>query len=257
MTQPNLAMLKYWGYSLEDSPVTNVLFSHLKSVSWLQILDPEADAIYADPPPEVPAEELEKWKTGRKGNYFKKQRRYQRVRRVVEETRAGEFDALVVASFMNSQGILKHLIPLVKGGGQIVVYSPNIEPLAELADLYSRERRRAYVQAVQEKLDAGDTTPVDNDEDFPVNPTLLLYPMLQTSRTVEWQVLPGRTHPMMTSRGGPEGFLFTATRVIPHKGQVNAWGKNGKKRKADSDVDGVASSKRVRDDVDVTTGTDI
>jgi tRNA (adenine-N(1)-)-methyltransferase non-catalytic subunit len=49
------------------------------------------------------------------------------------------------------------------------------------------------------------------------------------------QVLPGRTHPLMTSKGGSEGFVFTARRAIPIEGGVEARGNHvGKKRKAET-----------------------
>ncbi len=46
----------------------------------------------------------------------------------------------------------------------------------------------------------------------------------------EWQVLPGRTHPVMTGRGGAEGYLFTATRAVPAEGRVEARGKFVRKK---------------------------
>ena len=48
---------------------------------------------------------------------------------------------------------------------------------------------------------------------------------MQSARVREWQVLPGRTHPVMTGKGGAEGYLFTAVRVIPAEGRVEARGK--------------------------------
>lgn len=152
----------------------------------------------------------------------------------MDEARRGGFDGLVVASVMEPATVLKALVPLVKGGGKIVVYSPNVEPLVELCDCYSKERRTAFVarQVNSEGHGHGQRNPKQNgakyvdseDEDFPVNPTLLLAPSLQTARARHWQVLPGRTHPMMTSKGGAEGFLFTGTRVLPVEGKVEARG---------------------------------
>ena len=69
-----------------------------------------------------------------------------------------------------------------------------------------------------------------NDE-FPLNPTLVLGAAMQTSRVRKWQVLPGRTHPLMTSKGGAEGYIFTAWKVKPAEGKVEARGK-GRSRKA-------------------------
>ncbi|KAI7373641.1 hypothetical protein KC336_g20363, partial [Hortaea werneckii] len=108
-------------------------------------------------------------------------------------------------------------------------------PLVNLMDLYSRERRTAYIQLLSKTQTS--TSPMSAEgedelrQDFPVDPRLLLAPTLQTSRVREWQVLPGRTHPSMTGRGGSEGFVFTARKVIPLAGAVEARGNFGKKRK--------------------------
>ena len=75
-------------------------------------------------------------------------------------------------------------------------------------------------------------------EDFPVDPTLLLAPMVQTARVKRWQVLPGRTHPLMMGRGGAEGYVFVGTRVLPAEGKVEARGTIGKKRKIEAERDG-------------------
>lgn len=69
------------------------------------------------------------------------------------------------------------------------------------------------------------------DGDFPLNPTLVLNASVQSARVREWQVLPGRTHPVMTGRGGAEGYLFTGVRVLPAKGRVEARGKFGRKKR--------------------------
>lgn len=163
---------------------------------------------------------------------------------MVSETKAGGFDGLVVASLMEPHTVLSELVPLVKGGGRVVVYSNNVEPLVELCDLYSKERRAAYIHRQVETQTNGKHVKADptiseeeEDEDFPVNPTLLLAPTLQTARARHWQVLPDRTHPMMTSKGGAEGYLFTATRVIPVEGKVEARGNSSrKKRKTTTDT---------------------
>lgn len=221
--QPNLSLLKYFSYDTNNPTPSHPLHTHLQPLSWLQLLDPDADATYAEPAT-VPASELSTWKSGKRGTYFKKRRRWERCKTIVDTARAGGFDGLVIASAMAPDTILKHLVPLLKGAGHVVVYSPTIEPLAQLADLYSKERKAAYLA----HLDRGESIPED---DFPVDPRLLLAPSLQTSRVRSWQVLPQRTHPLMTSRGGAEGYVFTARRVLPVEGKVEARGKFSKKRK--------------------------
>jgi tRNA (adenine58-N1)-methyltransferase non-catalytic subunit len=246
--QPNLSLLKYFSF-IPDGPPTfpaHPLSTHLKTISWLQLLSPEDDSTYSTPPPRATPEEITSWKSGKRGTYYRKRRRYARVKAIVDETRAGGFDGLIVASYMNPTGIMKACISLLRGGAQIAIYSPTIEPLAQLADLYSMSRRTAFITSPPEELlepegsVSSEKVKVDpsmwqGNEDFPLNPTLLLGVTVHTSKVRKWQVLPGRTHPLMTGRGGAEGYLFTAVRVIPAEGRVAARGKfSTKKRKVES-----------------------
>lgn len=243
--QPNLAHLKYFSFDSGNPDPKHPLYKHLKSLSWLQLLYPSDDPTYIEPEI-IPDETLATMKSSKRGTYYKKRRRWERTSRVVDETRRGGFDGLVVASTMEPKTIMKELVPLVRGGGRIVVYSPSVEPLTELCDYYSKERRAAYLSRqmdpcrtpkASENDSVSGATEDDMEEDFPVNPTLLLAPSLQTARARHWQVLPQRTHPMMTSKGGAEGYLFTATRVIPAEGKVEARGQfRGKKRKTGTDT---------------------
>lgn len=245
--QPNLSYLKYFGYDFGQPAVSHPLYKHLKATSWLSLLHPEDDPSYEEP--ETIAEDvLASMKSSKRGTYYKKRRRWERCKRIVDETRRGGFDGLVVATSMEAKTVLKELVPLVRGGGRVVVYHPYVEPLVELCDYYSKERRAAYMArefgtGPQGPLNGKRASPDDNndaessteggndDDDFPVNPTLLLAPSLQTARARQYQVLPERTHPMMTSKGGAEGYLFTATRVLPIEGRVEARGHGKKKRK--------------------------
>lgn len=225
--QPNLSLLKYFHFDAFNPSISHPLESHLKTISWLQLLSPEDDMGYAEP--ETASEEtIQSWKSGKRSNYFRKRRRWERIKSIVDETRAGEFDGLIVASVMNPVSILQHTVPLLRGAAQVVIYSPSIEPLVELSDYYSTGRRTAFV-----------TNPPDPNlmptEDFPLNPSLLLAPTIQAARSRSWQVLPGRTHPLMTGRGGSEGYVFTATRVLPAEGRIEARG-NFKRRKVDDSI---------------------
>lgn len=266
--QPNLACLKYFGFDVGQPSPAHPLYKHLKSLSWLTLLAPEDDPSYIEPELLSPTE-LDTMKSSKRGNYYKKRRRWEKTVRVVDETKRGGFDGLVVATSMDVRGVLRELVPLVKGGGKVVVYHPNAEPLVELVDCYSKERRAAFVarefgdqaprngsanantnangsgngnskakgtannNATPRGNDGDDDAPdaPPEDADFPVNPTLLLAPSLQTARARQWQVLPERTHPMMTSKGGAEGYLFTATRVIPVEGKVEARGHGTRKKR--------------------------
>jgi tRNA (adenine58-N1)-methyltransferase non-catalytic subunit len=235
--QPNLSFLKYFDYDTNGPSEHHPLHTHLRTLSWLQLLHPEEDLSYIEPP-EIPNEVLTSMKSNKRGAYYRKRRRWERVKRIVDETCAGGFDGIVVATAMDLKQVLKHLVPLLRGGAQVVIYSPNVEALSEIMDLYSRERRSAYGQMMQDISDQEEDRPEDMqdiddgiDKMFPVNPTLLLGAQLQTVRARAWQVLPGRTHPLMASAGGAEGYLFSATRVMPVEGKVEARGKFAKKRK--------------------------
>ncbi|EXJ92238.1 hypothetical protein A1O3_00788 [Capronia epimyces CBS 606.96] len=229
--QPNLSLLRYFNFDPNNPTPSHPLYTNLRSLSWLQLLEPESDLTYQEPEVIAP-EELANAKSNRRSAYYRKRRRWERVKTVVDETRAGDFNGLIVASYTDPVSILQHLVPLLAGGSQVVVYSPSVEPLVRLADLYSTARRTAFINAPAEEKRVP-------SEDFPVDPTLLLGASVQTARVRQWQVLPGRTHPLMTGRGGAEGYVFVGTRVLPAQGKVEARGRatRTKKTKALTDPD--------------------
>ncbi|KAL1984350.1 hypothetical protein VTN96DRAFT_9211 [Rasamsonia emersonii] len=251
-SQPNLSLLKYFSYDQGNPDESHPLYTHLKTLSWLHLVDPNADPIYANEPEKVDEATLQSWKPSKRGIYYRKRNRWVRVRSVVDETRAGGFDGLIVASLMEPASILQHVVPLLAGSAPVVVYSPTIEPLVHLADLYSTARRVAFInrkRELEEKREqqlkerqgqdtsndnnppSPDLPPIDLSSEFPVDPTLLVGPTLQTSRVRPWQVLPGRTHPLMMGRGGAEGYIFHATRVIPTQERISARGNVSRKKR--------------------------
>ncbi|GAM86735.1 hypothetical protein ANO11243_047540 [Dothideomycetidae sp. 11243] len=251
-SQPNMSLLKYFGYSTTHPSPSHPLSRHLVPLSWLQLLSPEQDSTYAEPA-KIPQADLDGMKPSKRSAYFRKRRRWMRCKSVVDSARMGEFDGLICATSMLPGSILKHLVPLVKGGGHVVLYSPSIEPLEIAVDMYSKERKAAFIATLdgwRTKAEASDSPPdaaawkqgrlgtlhlpegfTYDEEDFPVDPRLLLGCSIHSSRARQWQVLPGRTHPVMTSRGGGDGYIFTARRVMPVEGKVEARGKFSKKRK--------------------------
>ncbi|RMD43325.1 hypothetical protein DV735_g1812, partial [Chaetothyriales sp. CBS 134920] len=248
--QPNLSLLRYFNYDYNTPTPSHPLYAHLRTLSWLQLLDPASDSACQEPEI-IDVETLSSMKSNRRGTYFRKRRRWERVTKICDETRAGGFDGLVVASYTNPISILQHTVPLLSGGAQVVVYSRHIEPLAELADAYSTARRTAFLNTPEEtRLDLVGQP----GSDFPVDPTLLLVPTVHTSRARKWQVLPGRTHPVMTSRGGTEGYVFVASRVIPAKGHVAARGRPSRKKKQEQSTD---ESVAKRDEPSASTEVDI
>lgn len=234
-SQPNLSLLKYFGYETSQPDEFHPLHTHLKTVSWLQLLDPASDPIVSQEPAVVPPEELAELKPNKRSAYYFKRNRWERTKRVVDEARAGEFDGLVVATLLDHAGVMKNLIPLLTGSASVAVYSPYIEPLVTLMDLYSTARRTAFINRKRDlETQANEGAEVNMSsifEEFGLDPTQILPPTLQTLRVRAWQVLPGRTHPLMTARGGAEGYLFHGVRVIPTSAPVQAAGNFRKRRK--------------------------
>ena len=227
--QPNVSLLSYFSYDPNATRPFHPLNTHFKSLSWLQLLHPTEDATYREPSVLSPSE-ISNLKAGKRSVYFRKRRRWVRVSSVVDETRSGGFTGLVVASSMALTSILHHLVPLLRGGAQVVVYAPNIEPLMELMDYYSSARRSAFL------VRKGEEGLVPSEE-FPVDPTLVMGTALHMTRAKPWQVLPGRTHPLMTGRGGAEGGVFVGTRILPVEGKISARGQF-KRRKTGAGADG-------------------
>lgn len=213
---------------------THPLHTHLSSISWLQLVHPEQDSTYADEPQTRTHEELADMKPNHRSTYHRKRRRWLRTKAAVDTARAGGFNALVIATPTDSISVCHRLVPLLDGGAQIVVYSPHLEPLLALVDVYSTARRAAFINLSPEEQDTK-----LGGSDFPVDPTLTLGFTVQTIRARRWQALPGRSHPLMTSRGGAEGYIAVATRVIPIQGGVAARGRvrRGKRKGDPSEVD--------------------
>ncbi len=253
--QPNLSLLSYFHYTpnapSSTSYHTHPLASHLLPLSWLQLISPDLDSTYSSPPPTKTLEETQEMKSGKRGTYYRKLRRYNRTKYIVDSTLAGNFDGLAIASSMSPESILRQTMPLLRGGAPIVIYSPTIEPLVQLSDFYSTSRRTAFIQSPPSSFQSLATEEKERwkgDEDFPLNPTLMLNASVQSARVREWQVLPGRTHPLMTGKGGAEGYLFTGVRVRPAEGRVEARGKFAKKREK---VDRIESENGVQKEIDI------
>lgn len=238
-SQPNLSLLKYFGYDINTPDESHPLHTHLKTMSWLQLVDPSTDPILSNEPPALSAEELAGLKASKRTAYYFKRNRWEKFRAVTDEARAGGFDGLVAATLLEPAGVLKHTIPLLSGSAAVAIYSPNIEPLTELMDLYSTARRTAFINRKRDlemqKTSDGETVDLAPlSEEFPLDPTRLLPPTLHTTRVRAWQVLPGRTHPLMTGRGGAEGYLFHGVHVIPTASNIQAAGTFRKKRKVEA-----------------------
>ncbi|RDL33953.1 Uncharacterized protein BP5553_08321 [Venustampulla echinocandica] len=258
--QPNLSLLKSFLYDPTTATPpcpSHPLHTHLNSLSWLQLLEPSKDVTYSTAIPPLSPTSLNDLKPAKRGTYYRKLRRWTRTTQTIDTARQGNFDGLVIASAMDPSSILRHTIPLLRGGANIAIYSPYIEPLVTLSDYYSTSRRTAFLQAPPPDFEALATSEErdrwQGNEDFPLNPLLVLNATVQSAKVREWQVLPGRTHPVMTGRGGAQGYLWTGVRVVPAVGRVEARGKFSRKRKVpneSNDKDKGSASKDVEEGVE-------
>ncbi|OMJ23992.1 tRNA (adenine(58)-N(1))-methyltransferase non-catalytic subunit TRM6 [Smittium culicis] len=109
-------------------------------------------------------------------------RNHNALKETLETLRSAPFDSLVVSTSYDPLSVIKKLVPYVGGSRAVVIYSPYKETLLESFE---------YMRMSSEFLNVS----------------------LQESWMREYQVLPGRTHPMMnmTSSGG---YLLTAIRVF-------------------------------------------
>ncbi|KAJ5222161.1 uncharacterized protein N7469_011048 [Penicillium citrinum] len=180
-SQPNLSLLKYFGYDINQPNEKHPLHTHLKTVTWLQMLDPSADPILSSPPVTLPAEELAALKGSKRSAYHFKRNRYEKVKAVVEEARLGRFDGLIAATLLEPVSVLKHLVPLLSGSSSVAIYSPTIESLVSLMDMYSTARRTTFINKKRdlEAQKASEQETVDLSslhEEFELDPSLLLPP---------------------------------------------------------------------------------
>lgn len=298
--QPNISLLKYFNYDPNTPPISHPLYTHLHMVSYLALLSPSSDPTL-EPPERVSESTYKSWRSGKKSAYLRKWRRWERAARAVMEARAGEFDGLLVASWMEVKSLLGYLAPLVRGSGQIVVWRPEREGLVSVVDACGKEMKGSWLRrkdageipepqlpqapkweeavlpylsnawtsglppstmiylipddpvkahsqpditqllalsALPDLISLSERPPAQSTSAPPppskkeLDPTILLAPTIHSTTVRKYQVLPGRTHPVMTSKGGAEGYVLVATRVVPVEGKVDAMGRGGMRRKA-------------------------
>ena len=115
----------------------------------------------------------------------KRQANFREVDRVRSKFFAGDFDAVLIACHYDPMSILRRLKPHLGGSASVVIHSPYLQPLVEA---HSKLR---------------------GDEEF-----------INISVTEPWlrkyQVLPGRTHPEMTT-SSTGGYILHALRVFGDK----------------------------------------
>ncbi|CCM04469.1 uncharacterized protein FIBRA_06649 [Fibroporia radiculosa] len=123
-----------------------------------------------------------------------------------EELFNGEFDGLIIASEYDPSSILERLAPYLAGSASIVVHSLHVQVITDL----------------QNKL--------RDDPQF-------LGPTMTEMWLRRYQVLPGRTHPMM-NMSGSGGFILHTTKIYddPAASSVMAHRQRAKKAKIENEI---------------------
>ncbi|KAK1923132.1 putative eukaryotic translation initiation factor 3 62 kDa subunit [Papiliotrema laurentii] len=178
--------------------VMNFSAQELACVKWLTWL--EADEDYVKPPP--PDEEKENLPGISETKTAARLRKHAGQVRELNETRnelhTGGWDGLILATELNPISVIARLTPYILGSGTITVYSPYQQVLAETLQYMKRDPN-------------------------------YLSPSLSESWMRTYQVLPGRTHPMM-STSATGGYLLHCIRVHPSTFQADSYQRHPKRR---------------------------
>ncbi|KAK9460659.1 Gcd10p family-domain-containing protein [Lipomyces oligophaga] len=163
----------------------------VKTINILQLFHPEEEEVVRTLSPEY----LQNMKSSRRGQYYRKLERKGELDTIFKQLNNSDYDGLIMATTLETKLLLDKLIPALAGSRQLVIYNVSKEPLVETVHDLMADLR-------------------------------VIAPTMLETRVRKYQVFPGRTHPMMTSRSGG-GFLVWGTRVLPSA--VQAGGKRRRK----------------------------
>ncbi|ODV87942.1 hypothetical protein CANARDRAFT_26119 [[Candida] arabinofermentans NRRL YB-2248] len=206
--QPNLSALRSCGYSEEE------LDKVVKTINLLQFFEPETERIDLF---EYTPEELELLPYPKKQQYLRKQQKAQSVNETLKKVEEGNFDGLIYVSTLSPITCVPRMLSKVGGSRPIVIYSQFKEILVGLNHVLQKDKR-------------------------------VLIPNIYESRVTKFQTVPGKLHPMMTSRSGG-GFISWGLRVFPMD-NVIAVGRGLKKRRLNNEAE-AASTAAAADNTEV------
>ncbi|RHZ59921.1 hypothetical protein Glove_360g58 [Diversispora epigaea] len=151
------------------------IYNSLRILSWQQVFKEESQAPFNYQNESKLSEKELKF-------YHRKKANYERIDSTRELLFKGGFDGLLIASQYQPESILETFIPYLRGSRPIVIYHINKEVLMNTC-VHMRISR------------------------------IYLNPTITESWLRGYQVLPGRTHPSMSTSGGG-GYLLKATYII-------------------------------------------
>lgn len=181
---PNHIALRYSDYPEE---LQNRM---VKSINWLQFLEPENERIDFETATE---EEISEMKGAKQAQYFRREQRAKNINSVIDMVVEGNFDGFISVSTLNMPTLLPEILPTIGGSRPIVIYSQFKEVLLETQHYMSTDKR-------------------------------ILAPSILETRVRPYQTIPGRMHPVMCMRGFG-GYVLWGSRVFPKESGITAVGR--------------------------------
>lgn len=190
--QPSIHLLNKTRYAKEISTSTN---SMVQCINVLQFLEPENERPDFTP---LSEEDYNKIPEPMKTQYDRKLKRFELINNVIDRVIANDFESLIYASTLNPTTFIPRILPRLRGSSPLVIYNQYKEILIELNHVFLRQKS-------------------------------ILLPNIHHSAVTRYQTIPGKIHPLMTSRSDG-GYVLTGITVFPIENVV-AVGRGTKKRK--------------------------
>ncbi|GME70441.1 unnamed protein product [Ambrosiozyma monospora] len=191
--QPKLNLLDQVGFTEEQ------IESIVHPVNLLQFLYPEEERAKNYKPSD---EGIESFSESKTALHFKRLRKYHLLNDTLDLVEENNFDGFISVCTLNPTTLLPKVLPRIGGSRSIVVYSQFKEILVGLNDAMMKNKN-------------------------------VLMCNIYESKVRKYQTIPGRLHPLMTSRAGG-GYIFWGLRVFPKEGIIavgRGMNKGGKKQK--------------------------
>lgn len=181
---PNHIELRYSDYTEDYKSKV------IKSINWLQFLEPENEKIsWLDEPEEV----VNEMRINKREQYNRRKSKAKSINDVIDLVLQGNFDGFISVSTLYMPTLLPHIVPKIGGSRPIVVYDQFKEPLVELQHSLENDKR-------------------------------VLAPTILESKVRPYQTISGRLHPIMSMRGYG-GYIMWGTRVFPKDSGITAVGR--------------------------------
>lgn len=209
--QPSIHLLNKTRYAKEIATSSD---SMVQCINVLQFLEPDNERPDFTP---LTNEEYEKLPETMKTQYDRKLKRFDMLNKSIDRVLANDFESLIYVSTLNPTSFIPKILPRLRGSSPLVIYNQYKEVLIELNHIFLREKS-------------------------------ILLPNIHHSVVRRYQTVPGKIHPLMTSRSDG-GFILTGVTVFPIENVV-AVGRGTKRRK-------LANNEKTPTPIDDTGNTEI